>query len=69
MRAVELILCRCEVPEDTSEQARLQLLVDWILAHPDAVEEVRGGSSASCSSVYTVMLMLLLCCCCAEGSG
>ena len=33
---------RCEVPQDTSEQARLQLLVDWILSHPGAVEEVKG---------------------------
>lgn len=33
---------RCEVPPDTSEQARLQLLVDWILSHPGAVEEVKG---------------------------
>ncbi len=31
--------CRCEVPEGTEEQARLQLLVSWIIDHPDAIME------------------------------
>lgn len=36
------LLCSCEVPENTEEQARMQLLIGWIIDHPNAVldEEV-----------------------------
>ena len=36
---------RCEVPEGTEEQARLQLLVSWIIDHPDDLidDEVWNG--------------------------
>ena len=32
------------MPSDTNEEARLQLLIEWIFTHPSAVEveEVRG---------------------------
>ncbi len=30
---------RCEVPSNSTEEARMQLLVSWIIDHPNAVAE------------------------------
>ena len=35
----DLGIDRCEVPPDSSEQARMHLLVSWIIDHPNALVE------------------------------
>ena len=34
---------RCEVPAGTREEARMQLIVSWIIDHPNAVSEEEVG--------------------------
>ena len=35
----QLSSSRCEIPPNTGEESRMQLLVSWIIDHPDAVSE------------------------------
>ena len=34
-----ILLHRCEIPENTTDQSRMQLLVSWIIENPLTAEE------------------------------
>ena len=37
--SLKSVLTRCEVPPDSTEEVRTQLIVNWIFEHPNAVSE------------------------------
>ncbi|XP_064390094.1 probable E3 ubiquitin-protein ligase HERC1 isoform X2 [Halichondria panicea] len=41
---VNIALNRCEVPSNSTEEARMQLLVSWIIDHPNAVAEEEAAA-------------------------